>query len=49
MLMDCYKVVDTGAIICYLIEYTGKDSTLVKYELTGDFVGGLRMIAKNDM
>lgn len=49
MLLDCYKVVETGAVVCYLVEYTGKDSTVVRYELTGDFIGGLRLMAKNDM
>jgi hypothetical protein len=49
MLMDCYKVLETGAIIVYVIEYTGKDSTLVKYEITGDFIGGLKVMVKNDM
>jgi hypothetical protein len=49
MLLDCYRNLDTSAIVCYVIEYTGKDSTLVKYEISGDYVGGLKIIAKNDM
>jgi len=49
MLLDCYKVVDSGAIMCYVVEYTGKDSTVVKYELTSDYIGGLKYLAKNDM
>lgn len=49
MLLDCYKVVETGAVMCYVVEYTGKDSFLVKFELTGDFIGGLKVMAKNDM
>ena len=49
MLLDCYKVGETGAVVCYVVEYTGKDSYIVKYELTGDFIGGLKMMAKNDM
>lgn len=49
MLLDCYKIVDSGAVVCYVVEYTGKDSFLVKFELTGDFIGGLKVMAKNDM
>jgi hypothetical protein len=49
MLMDCYKVLETGAIVVYVIEYTGKDSSVVKYEITPEFVGGLKVMVKNDM
>ena len=49
MLLDSYKVLDTGAIVVYVIEYTGKDSTVVEYEITGDFMGGLKIMIKNDM
>ncbi len=49
MLMDCYKVIESGAVIVYVIEYTGKDSYVVKYELSSDFINGLKLIAKNDM
>ena len=49
MLMDCYKNIDSGAVVCYLVEYMGKDSTLIKYEISADYVGGLKLMAKNDM
>jgi len=49
MLLECYKVMETGAIICYVIEYTGKDSTVVKYEISSDYVGGMRQLAKAEL
>ena len=49
MLLDCQKSIETGNILVYVIEYTGKDSWVVKYELTADFVGGLKVMVKNDM
>jgi hypothetical protein len=48
MLMEAQKILETGAIMCYVIEYQGKDSALVKYELTPDLVGALRNIARSD-
>lgn len=48
MLLECYKVMETGGFVLYTIEYTGKDSTIAKYELTGDFVGGIRHMAKQE-
>lgn len=50
MLMEVQKSQDptTQSLIIYLLEYNGKDSNLVKYELTPDFVGGLRVMARND-
>lgn len=49
MLLDCQKSPDSTAIILYVLEYTGKDSAVVKYEFSADFMGGLRMLVKNDM
>ena len=49
MLLDVYKNSESGAVTCCLIEYTGKDSFVVKYELVPDFMGGLRLIAQNDL
>ena len=42
-------MMESGAIVVLVIEYTGKDSTVVKYELTPEFVGGLKVMVKNDM
>ena len=48
MLLEATKILETGAIICYVIEYQGKDSAVVKYEMTPDLIGALRNIAKSD-
>ena len=48
MLMEAYKNVEAGTVVLFLIEYTGKDSTIAKYEISSDFVGGLRHMAKQD-
>ncbi len=49
MLLDCYRNLETGSIICYVVEYMGKDSTVVRYEISADYVGALKVIAKNEM
>ena len=49
MLMECQANKETGSIICYTLEYTGKDSTIVKYELAPDYVGALRVMVRNEM
>ena len=46
--MEQYKNVESGTIVVIMIEYTGKDSTIAKYELSSDFVGGLRHMAKQE-
>lgn len=48
MLLEVSKSIETGGIICYVIEYTGKDSTIAKYEISKEFVGGIKYMAKND-
>ena len=47
MLLDTEKSQD--AAILYVLEYTGRDSTLVKYEMTTEYIGGLRLMVKNDL
>lgn len=49
MLMECERVSDSTAIAVYLLEYTGRDSAVVKYEISEDYVGALRVMAKNEM
>lgn len=47
-MLEASKLVETGAVHCLVLEYQGKDSTLVKLELTSELIGGLRNIAKSD-
>ena len=49
MLLEVTRNVEAGTIQAYVLEYTGKDSAVVKYELSADYLGGLRVMAKNDM
>jgi hypothetical protein len=46
MLLESFRIAETGAIVCFVVEYTGKDSTIAKYEISSEFVGGLRHMAK---
>lgn len=48
MLLESYKAMENGAIHVIVIEYTGKDSTIAKYEISADFVGGMRHMAKSE-
>jgi hypothetical protein len=45
MLFDCVSDPESGAVYFYVIEYTGKNSALVKYELSQDYLGALRVMA----
>ena len=47
MLLEVQKAGE--ALELYVIEYNGRDSTLVRYEASGDFLGGLRVLASNDL
>lgn len=49
MLMEVQKSPEGAALHLFVLEYTGKDSALVKFEASADFVGGLRMMVRNDM
>ena len=49
MLLDCQKAPDSSAIDLYVLEYTGKNSAIVKYEMTADYVGALKLIIKQDL
>lgn len=49
MLMEVQKSPESAAIVLYVLEYSGKDSALVKYELSPDYIGGLRIMVRNDM
>ena len=47
-MFEIQKNMETNSLICYVIEYTGKDSYVAKYELTNELVGGLRHLARAD-
>jgi carbon monoxide dehydrogenase subunit G len=49
MLMECQADKEAGTIVCYVLEYSGKDSALVKYEMTQDYVGALKMMGRKHM
>ena len=49
MLMECQANKETGSITCYVLEYSGKDSAVVKYEISPDYVGALRIMVRNEM
>jgi hypothetical protein len=53
MLMECYKALSgdsstEASTFLHVLEYNGKDSALVKYELSADYLGALRIMASND-
>ena len=50
MLLDVQKSADpTSAMTFFVLEFTGRDSALVKYDVSHDFLSGLRLMVKNDM
>ena len=51
MLMECQAIkgYSGGMITCFVLEYTGKDSALVRYELSPDYVGALKVMVRNEM
>ena len=46
MLMESFRNLELGTLTVILIEYTGKDSTIAKYEICSEFMGGLKHLAK---
>jgi hypothetical protein len=51
--MECYKAISgdsstEASTFMHVLEYNGKDSALVKYELSTDYLGALRIMASND-
>jgi hypothetical protein len=49
MLMECQANKESGTITCFVLEYTGKDSALVRYEISPDYVGALKVMVRNEM
>ncbi len=48
MLVDCHYDSESRSIALYVIEYTKQDSALVKYEMSPDYVGALKILAKKE-